>query len=1047
MICTGYKFKGKWKPARVVERLSGHPVCVTVDGLKTSKSYVFRVRHQIDTEIGTVWGEWSVASHTGKTSANLGAVVTAEVLATRLAARHREHTGGNSGTEPAPMSLGSASADTGVRQRRLARSNETQRESDLAALMALGFHAALCEEALDRNGGNVEVAAEDLSSHAASSATALAAGTPKVGRYLLAPEEGEPPPSEQVAEGVPESTLRPHPHENSNQARHEQVPLSQDQQWWFIWCRLHRRGKHDAERLRELMPLVVLIMCTVYVEVQLLSLKGLAYFAVAGRDLLRGDPATATLWTPYVSAVVWLAVLVQKLVGVGNSVDQASGETSLASDWIRCAWSVSCASLQWVAVLFQWRPEDPARVVDGHVEVKDVASETHSREESSASSIDDPLAMWQQVWVNHPAGTFWYDHWIATVLATCVIAISCCSLFYSFLQTEIGIARLVRRTLWAIRYWLKAIIFGSLASLVVRVGVQEYWLQSEYVLGYCMLWLGSVLGVATLDAFSDALGRPSTFTNDRVLILFASIFMIGLPVLFWTAAHGIGWWFVSPVAFGVAVDGFGRAFLSEPLRDFAYLPIRLLSLLAEWVETTILSALKNLLQLFLRSHLLAKVLNAVVAFRVAFGTGSGSIYILLRGLEQVGQCQTWADRSCVVGSACACIGISGMLAATEMLSKDNNGRSRTPVFCTAFAATSASVVLLLTVALPRSIQWVNRSVSQCGVCVAMKVVAAARYIQLIRLLQLARTGLYRVARAGFACWRVVHEVVAQLWSVAHNIARALSGALCRFASVVWNWICHVASATWRGVCGFVGRMWRVSYPVRRMIGTTWRNIAYFGVELRNVIARIGLSAWRPFKHLLAVLSRMLQQFTRAYWRLLPTGLAVHSCIRFGLAILRSPAPAASAALGFALASFAVGIIAVILVRDLLQRTFAWSSSSNRQYIATDHTSVYYDQQSTVDGMLVYVDLGAVAATRWVISNAGSIVRLLIEHGVARLAHALTWVVRKGWQVAQLIYEWVGLPVVKIVKAIIIVIWDSPVLSSATALGMCAYAILCCRCLC
>ena len=225
------------------------------------------------------------------------------------------------------------------------------------------------------------------------------------------------------------------------------------------------------------------------------------------------------------------------------------------------------------------------------------------------------------------------------------------------------------------------------------------------------------------------------------------------------------------------------------------------------------------------------------------------------------------------------------------------------------------------------------------------------------------------------------------------------------------------------------------YPVRRLIGTIWRNVAEFVVELRNVAARMGLTAWRLFKHLLAVLSRMLQQFTRAYWRVLPTGLAVHSCIRFGLAILRSPTPAASAALGFALASFAVGIIAVILIRDLLKRTFFWSSASNRQYIATDRTSVYYDQQSSVDGMLLYVDLGAVAATRWLISNAGSVLRLLLEHGVARLAHALRWVIRKGWQVAQLIYEWVGLPVVKTVKAVVVVIWDSPVLSSATALGM------------
>jgi len=177
-----------------------------------------------------------------------------------------------------------------------------------------------------------------------------------------------------------------------------------------------------------------------------------------------------------------------------------------------------------------------------------------------------------------------------------------------------------------------------------------------------------------------------------------------------------------------------------------------------------------------------------------------------------------------------------------------------------------------------------------------------------------------------------------------------------------------------------------------------------------------------------------QQFTRAWWRLLPAGLALQTCIRFGLAILRSPPPAAAAALGYALASFAVGVIAVILVRDLFMRTFAWSDATNRQYVATDRTSEFYGAQSRIDNMLIYVDLGAVAAARWAITNSGNILSLLIQHGATYTAQVMQLVVDQVWQVAQVIWNLVILPVTRKIKVVVLVIWDSPVLSTSAALG-------------
>jgi hypothetical protein len=128
----------------------------------------------------------------------------------------------------------------------------------------------------------------------------------------------------------------------------------------------------------------------------------------------------------------------------------------------------------------------------------------------------------------------------------------------------------------------------------------------------------------------------------------------------------------------------------------------------------------------------------------------------------------------------------------------------------------------------------------------------------------------------------------------------------------------------------------------------------------------------------------------------------------------------------------VGIIAVILVRDLYVRTFAWSATSNRQYIATDRSSAYFPGESSVDNLRQHVDLGFITAAKWVVSNVGDVLRLLARHGFQNLEIAVRWLLRHGRRLVELLYNWVVLPAARQVKAIVLIIWYSPVLSTLAA---------------
>ena len=80
------------------------------------------------------------------------------------------------------------------------------------------------------------------------------------------------------------------------------------------------------------------------------------------------------------------------------------------------------------------------------------------------------------------------------------------------------------------------------------------------------------------------------------------------------------------------------------------------------------------------------------------------------------------------------------------------------------------------------------------------------------------------------------------------------------------------------------------------------------------------------------------------------------------------------------------MVAMVLVRDVYQRTFNWSNETNRQYVATEPSSSYHDPNSRVDGLLHQVDLGLVRATTWGLRNLGRILSIAFEH-------AVHWVVR------------------------------------------------------
>jgi len=243
-----------------------------------------------------------------------------------------------------------------------------------------------------------------------------------------------------------------------------------------------------------------------------------------------------------------------------------------------------------------------------------------------------------------------------------------------------------------------------------------------------------------------------------------------------------------------------------------------------------------------------------------------------------------------------------------------------------------------------------------------------------------------------------------------QVAAKVLTALRNLCARVWRELCRAATFAWE----------RILAPIAR----TARAIG------RQLLETIRALALRAVRFLLA----KFQRLTRAWWRVLPAGLAIQTSIIFGRAILRSPPPAASAALGFFLASVSVGIIALVLVRDVFVRTFRWSPTANRQFVATDRSSEYFEP-SSVDNLLLYVDLGAVAGIRWTITNAGNVCRLLLENSAAAFARAFRSCERQIWRACTFLHHKVLQPLLRQVRRVVLFIWNSPLLSSAASMGL------------
>merc|ERR1712054_561458 len=127
-----------------------------------------------------------------------------------------------------------------------------------------------------------------------------------------------------------------------------------------------------------------------------------------------------------------------------------------------------------------------------------------------------------------------------------------------------------------------------------------------------------------------------------------------------------------------------------------------------------------------------------------------------------------------------------------------------------------------------------------------------------------------------------------------------------------------------------------------------------------------------------------------------------------------------------LASFSVGIISAVLVRDLLVRSLSFSPVANRQFIATDRSSEFFTG-SAVDTMLLYVDLGSVSAIRWALENVGSV----LQHGFKSAIQAGVWLCHRAGVLVQLVWRWSLRPVVQRIWAMVVIVWYSPLLSAAT----------------
>jgi hypothetical protein len=131
-----------------------------------------------------------------------------------------------------------------------------------------------------------------------------------------------------------------------------------------------------------------------------------------------------------------------------------------------------------------------------------------------------------------------------------------------------------------------------------------------------------------------------------------------------------------------------------------------------------------------------------------------------------------------------------------------------------------------------------------------------------------------------------------------------------------------------------------------------------------------------------------------------------------------------------LASWGIGIISLVLLMDFWSRTFHWSNISNRQYIATSPESAYFVANSLIDRMSLHVDLGSVAGGQRLSSVLWNAAKKAMS-----VSSAINRVAALCLDVFFFLWNWLVLPLFRKGKAGVLFIWQSPVLCSATTVGL------------
>jgi hypothetical protein len=187
-----------------------------------------------------------------------------------------------------------------------------------------------------------------------------------------------------------------------------------------------------------------------------------------------------------------------------------------------------------------------------------------------------------------------------------------------------------------------------------------------------------------------------------------------------------------------------------------------------------------------------------------------------------------------------------------------------------------------------------------------------------------------------------------------------------------------------------------------------------------------------------IINGFLVHFTRAWWRLIPALLSVKTCYLFLSIPISSyfsyffsleERPVLSAMIGYALAGWSVGILSVVLMKDAYHRSFRWSNVTNRQFIATSSTSVYYNVNSPIDRMLQHVDMGSI----WFMKMS---LRKLVQSVIYVYQNFIHWFQRIGrviFNILKHVWNYLVSPILRKIKQFVLMIWRSPLLCSSTTM--------------